>query len=107
VGPLERDPTGEEEIGILGILKFIVIVLVCVTLAGKFFTGSYAWGYKGKWLQFKTYWPVSYELINFSFSGLHNASFFFLCLLSKINVYSPKGILRSTTDRTAGPYTSP
>jgi hypothetical protein len=65
VGPLERDPTGEEEIGILGLLKFIVIVLVCVTLAGKFFTGSYTWEYKGKWLQLKTYWPVSYELIDF------------------------------------------
>lgn len=76
MGPLERDPTEEEEIGILGILKFIVIVLVCVSLAGKFFTGSYIWEYKGKWLQLKTYWPVSYELINFSSSGLYNVSFF-------------------------------
>jgi hypothetical protein len=63
VGPLEPDPTGEQEVGILGLLKFIVIVLVCVTLAGKFFTGSYTWEYRTKWLEFKTYWPVSYELI--------------------------------------------
>ena len=70
VGPLERDPTEEEEIGILGLLKFIVIVLVCITLAGKFFTGSYTWEYKGKWLQLKTYWPVSYKLIDSGSSGL-------------------------------------
>lgn len=106
MGPLERDPTGEQEIGILDLLKFFVIVLVCATLAGKFFTGSYTWGYRGKWLHLKTYWPVSYELFNFSSSGLHNVLFFFMCLLSKINAYSLKGILRSTTDRTAGPYTS-
>ena len=66
MGPLERDPTAEEEVGILGLLKFIVIVLVCITLAGKFFSGSYTWGYRGKWLQLKTYWPVSYELISVS-----------------------------------------
>ena len=82
MGPLERDPTGEEEIGILSLLKFIVIVLVCVTLAGKFFTGSYTWDYKGKWLQLKTYWPVSYELINFSSSGLFYI-FFFCVQLAK------------------------
>ena len=63
MGPLERDPTAEEEVGILGLLKFIVIVLVCVTLAGKFFTGSYTWEYRSKWLQLKTYWPVSYQSI--------------------------------------------
>ena len=76
MGPLERDPTGEQEIGILDLLKFFVIVLVCATLAGKFFTGSYTWGYRGKWLHLKTYWPVSYELFNFSSSGLHNVLFF-------------------------------
>jgi len=63
VEPLKRDPTAEEEVGLLGLLKFIVVVLVCVTLAGKFFTGSYTWEYRSKWLQMKTYWPVSYGLI--------------------------------------------
>jgi hypothetical protein len=75
VGPLEHDPTGEEEVGILGLLKFFVIVLVCVALAGKFFTGSYTWEYKGKWLQLKTYWPVSYESISVPLA-LNNVSFF-------------------------------
>jgi predicted heme/steroid binding protein len=64
VEPLERDPTGEEEVGILGLLKFIVIVLVCVALAGKFFTGSYTWEYRTKWLQLKTYWPQSQRLFS-------------------------------------------
>ena len=72
VGPLERDPTEEVEIGFLGLLKIIVVFLVCVALAGKFVTGSYTWEYRGKWLQLKTYWPVSYELIIFGTSGLHN-----------------------------------
>lgn len=104
MGPLERDPTAEEEVGILGLLKFIVIVLVCVALAGKFFTGSYTWDYKGKWLQLKTYWPVSYELISVH---LAFTMLFFLFLLSKTNVYSLRGILRSSTDRRVDPYTSP
>jgi len=57
VGPLERDPTGQQEVGLLGLLKFFVIVLVCLALAGKFFTGSYTWEHRSKWLQVKTYWP--------------------------------------------------
>jgi len=72
VGPLERDPTEEEEIGILGLLKFIVIVLVCVTLAGKFFTGSYIWEYKGKWVQLKTYWPQSQRLFSEGYLAQYN-----------------------------------
>ncbi|KAF8803744.1 cytochrome b5 [Phlegmacium glaucopus] len=64
VEPLERDPTAEEEIGLLGILKFIVIVLVCVALAGKFFTGSYTWEHRSKWLHMKTYWPQNQLLFS-------------------------------------------
>jgi hypothetical protein len=41
VEPLEPDPTGKEEVGMPGLFKFIVIVLVCVALAGKLFAGSY------------------------------------------------------------------
>lgn len=59
-GPEERDPTAEVEIGVLGLLKFVVYVLVFGALAGKFITGSYLWEYEGKWAQLKTYWPVSY-----------------------------------------------
>ncbi|KAF9569444.1 cytochrome b5 [Agrocybe pediades] len=59
VEPLERDPTAAEEVGVLGLLKFIVILLVCVALAGKFFTGNYTWEHRSKWLQVNTYWPIS------------------------------------------------
>ena len=43
VGPEEPDPTAEPEIGCLGLLKFLVISLVVIVFAGKFFTGSYLW----------------------------------------------------------------
>lgn len=43
VGPEEPDPLEEPEVGCLGLLKFIVISLVVLVLAGKFFTGSYLW----------------------------------------------------------------
>lgn len=43
VGPEEPDPTDEPEVGCIGLLKFFVISLVVVVLAGKFFTGSYLW----------------------------------------------------------------
>ncbi|KAF8974710.1 hypothetical protein BDZ97DRAFT_1900278 [Flammula alnicola] len=43
VGPLERDPTAQTEVGLLGLLKFL----------------SYTWENRSKWLQVKTYWPVS------------------------------------------------
>jgi hypothetical protein len=58
VGPEERDPTAEEEVGLLGLLKFIVYLLLIVALAGRFFTGSFVWEYDGKWIRLKTYWPV-------------------------------------------------
>lgn len=53
VGPEEPDPTAEPEIGCLGLLKFLVIALVTITLAGKFFTGSYLWELEPpNWRQF-------------------------------------------------------
>ncbi|KAF8165107.1 cytochrome b5-like heme/steroid binding domain-containing protein [Crassisporium funariophilum] len=64
VGPLERDPTAQEEVGLLGLLKVIVILLVCVSLAGKFFTGSYTWEHRSKWLQVQTYWPQNQRLFS-------------------------------------------
>ncbi|KAI6122829.1 cytochrome b5 [Pisolithus thermaeus] len=57
VGPEERDPTAEEEVGLLGLLKFIVYLLLIIVLAGKFFTGSFLWEYDGKWVRLKTYLP--------------------------------------------------
>lgn len=59
VGKLEPDPTAEEEVGVLGLLKFLLYVAIILVLAGKFFTGSFVWEYEGKWTNLKTYWPVS------------------------------------------------
>ncbi|KAF9246879.1 cytochrome b5 [Melanogaster broomeanus] len=56
-GPDERDPTAQEEVGVVGLLKFIVYLLLITALAGRFFTGSFLWEYKGKWARLKTYWP--------------------------------------------------
>lgn len=58
VGPLGRDPTAQVEVGLLVILKFIVLLLLFASLAGKFITGSYTWEYESKWTRLKTYWPV-------------------------------------------------
>ncbi|KAG1773824.1 cytochrome b5-like heme/steroid binding domain-containing protein [Suillus occidentalis] len=57
VGPAEVDPTAEQEVGVLGLLKFIVYSLLVIVIAGKFFTGSFLWEYDGKWARLKTYWP--------------------------------------------------
>jgi hypothetical protein len=58
VGKLEPDPTAVEEVGLLGLLKFLLYVAIFFVLAGKFFTGSFIWEYEGKWTNLKTYWPV-------------------------------------------------
>lgn len=58
-GPPERDPTAEQDVGLLGLLKFVVYLLLFTALAGKFVTGSFTWEYRSKWTQLKTYWPVS------------------------------------------------
>lgn len=59
VGPIERDPTAQEEVSLLGLLKFLVYLLLFTALAGKFVTGSFTWECQSKWAQLKTYWPVS------------------------------------------------
>jgi len=59
VGPKEKDPTEEVEVGLLGLLKFILYLLIFGVLAGKFFTGSFLWEYEGKWTNLRTYMPVS------------------------------------------------
>ncbi|KAI0313445.1 cytochrome b5 [Amylostereum chailletii] len=68
VGPQEPDPTAEPEVGVFGLLKFIVYVLLFITLSGKFITGDFLWGYEGKWAHLKTYWPDQGRL--FSENGL-------------------------------------
>jgi len=68
VGPLERDPTAEVEIGLWGLIKFLSLTLLIIVLAGKFVTGSFLWDYDGKWVQIKTYIPEQQRL--FSEDGL-------------------------------------
>jgi len=58
VGPEEPDPTAEVEVGLWGLVKFLLSVIVILMLTGKFVTGSYLWDYDGKWVQAKTYFPV-------------------------------------------------
>ena len=58
VGPEEPDPTAEVEIGLWGLVKFLLGTIAIVMLTGKFVTGSYIWEYDGKWAQAKTYLPV-------------------------------------------------
>lgn len=64
VGPLGRDPTAQVEVGLLVILKFIVLLLLFASLAGKFITGSYTWEYESKWTRLKTYWPRDQRLFS-------------------------------------------
>jgi hypothetical protein len=58
VGPEEQDPTAEEEVGVLGLLRFLLYVAIIFLLIGKFVTGSYLWDYEVRWTQLKTVWPV-------------------------------------------------
>jgi len=64
VGPKELDPTAEREIGVLDLLKFLVYLLLFITLSGKFIAGDYFWGYEGKWANLKTYWPTTQRLFS-------------------------------------------
>ena len=59
VKALRRDPTEVREVGILGVLRFLLVLAVVVSLSGKFVTNSYTWDYETKWLQLKSYIPVS------------------------------------------------
>jgi len=68
VGPEEKDPTAEVEVGLLGLLKFLVYVLIIVALAGKFVTGSFVWNYEDKIPAFKSLIPSGDRL--FSEDGL-------------------------------------
>ncbi|TFK43305.1 cytochrome b5 [Crucibulum laeve] len=64
VGPLPRDPTATQEVGLLGLLKFLVYVLIFASLAGKFITGSYTWEYETRLTQLKTLWPTNQRLFS-------------------------------------------
>ncbi|TDL29798.1 cytochrome b5 [Rickenella mellea] len=68
VGPEERDPTAEEEVGLLGLLKFILYCVIFAALAGKFFTGSFVWNYEENLTALKSLVPTNQRL--FSEGGL-------------------------------------
>ncbi|THH12329.1 hypothetical protein EW145_g82 [Phellinidium pouzarii] len=70
VGPEERDPTAQEEVGLFGLLKFIVYCLLIVALAGKFFTGSFLFDlhFESKLPALHKLWPTNQRL--FSEEGL-------------------------------------
>ncbi|KAJ8590758.1 cytochrome b5 [Rhizopogon salebrosus TDB-379] len=74
VGPQEDDPTAEQEVGLLGLLKFIVYLILFVVIAGKFFTGSFLWEYEGKWARLKTYWPNSGRLFSETYLATFDGS---------------------------------
>ncbi|EKM80250.1 hypothetical protein AGABI1DRAFT_113450 [Agaricus bisporus var. burnettii JB137-S8] len=64
VEPLEPDPTAVHEVGVLGLLKFILYLVLIIALAGKFITGSFVWEYESQWLQLRTYMPKSDRLFS-------------------------------------------
>ena len=64
VGPLEPDPTAVQEVGLFGLLKFILYAILIFLMAGKFITGSFVWEHESKWLQLKTYLPVHLSLLS-------------------------------------------
>lgn len=74
VGPPERDPTEQKEIGLLGLLKFLVYMLIFTALAGKFVTGSYTWEYQSKWIQIKNLWPANQRLFSERYLAEHDGS---------------------------------
>lgn len=64
VGPEEPDPTAEVEIGLWGLVRFLLSTIAIVMLTGKYVTGSYIWEYDGKWVQAKTYMTVKQQLFS-------------------------------------------
>jgi len=64
VGPEEQDPTAEEEVGVLGLLKFLLYVAIIFLLIGKFVTGSYFWNYEVGWTQLRAFWPTNDRLLS-------------------------------------------
>ena len=68
--PAEADPTAQREIGLLGLLKFLIYLFIGILLAGKFVTGEWDWGLEGA-ASLRRLWPTQQRL----FSESHLARF--------------------------------
>ncbi|KZP00066.1 cytochrome b5, partial [Calocera viscosa TUFC12733] len=56
--PLSPDDIDEpEESLVWALTKVLVVILAFTAIAGRFVTGSALWGYEGKWVKWRTYWP--------------------------------------------------
>ncbi|EJU06483.1 cytochrome b5, partial [Dacryopinax primogenitus] len=56
--PLLPEDLDEPEDSVpFALLKVFLVLLLFVALAGRFVTGSVWWGYDGKWVHWRTYWP--------------------------------------------------
>jgi hypothetical protein len=65
VGRAERDPTEQVEIGLWGLVKFLLITFAIITLTGKYITGDYFWEADlAKWGQLSTYIPAQQRLFS-------------------------------------------
>ncbi|OCB87465.1 cytochrome b5 [Sanghuangporus baumii] len=64
VGPEEPDPTAQEEVGLLGLLKFIVYCLLFLALVSKFFTGSFVFDLESKLPTLKSLLPRNERLLS-------------------------------------------
>ncbi len=69
----EPDPTAQREIGLLGLLKFFVYVLVGALLAGKFVTGEWGWGIQTADL--RRLWPSQQRLFSESLLARFDGTF--------------------------------
>jgi len=54
---LPEDVDEPEESALWALTKVLLLFLLFVVIAGRFVTGSMTWGYTGKWVQWRTYWP--------------------------------------------------
>ncbi|KAF8583981.1 cytochrome b5 [Ramaria rubella] len=63
VGPRENEDL-EEEIGLWGLIKFLIFLVAGMMLLGHFITGDYLWDYQGKYRTLKTFWPTGQTLFS-------------------------------------------
>jgi len=61
--PAEADPTAQREIGLVGLLKFLVYLFIGILLAGKFITGEWDWGLDGV-ASVRRLWPTQQRLFS-------------------------------------------